>query len=583
MDAGTRDFATPEEAEASPLAEALFALGDVTGVFFGRDFVSVTAAPGVDWPSLKPDVLAILHDHFAARMPLFRSAAAPASPCPPTTSRSPTDDPADADIIAQIRELIDTRVRPAVANDGGDIVYRGFDKGKVYLRMQGACSGCPSSTRDAQERHRATAAPLCPRSHRSARGLMRARSTPRSTSCSASARSYNGYTDEPVAEDELHAIWDLMKMGPDLGQPAARAAGLVRVATRRRTKLAACCSAQNAPKIRKAPVAVVIGMDTDFHEHLPELFPHTDAKSWFDGNRELREASAFRNSSLQGAYFIIAARALGLDTGPMSGFDGGQVDAAFFADTPAVRTNFISTLGHGDPATIFDRLPAARTSTVQPDRLTQLRCARSSSTPPTAACSVALIEDGAVVARRARGRRARPCRAAGADDRRAARRRPRRRDRWSIAARAASPASASASPPRAGWGSAGACRSTAIPRPPLIAAAALVADARPTRLRWCWRRGHGEVFMQVFDARLATAPAARVADARGGARGARRAAGGRQRRRAGCSRSIRRWTRPTRCPTPPTARLLPAALATLPPRPIYGRAPDAKPPARRCA
>ena len=145
MESGTRDFATPEEAEASPLAEAIFALGDVTGVFFGRDFVSVTAAPGVAWSGLKPDVLAILLDHFSAAMPLFRPARADFG-VPADDAPIATDDPADADIVAQIRELIDTRVRPAVANDGGDIVYRGFDKGKVYLRMQGACSGCPSST-----------------------------------------------------------------------------------------------------------------------------------------------------------------------------------------------------------------------------------------------------------------------------------------------------------------------------------------------------------------------------------------------------------------------------------------------------
>lgn len=144
MDNGTRDFATPEEAEASPLATALFDLGDVTGVFFGRDFVSVTAAPGVEWQGLKPDVLAILLDHFTAQMPLFRGPSADFSV--PPAEEEITDDPADADIVAQIRDLIDTRVRPAVANDGGDIVYRGFDKGKVYLKMQGACSGCPSST-----------------------------------------------------------------------------------------------------------------------------------------------------------------------------------------------------------------------------------------------------------------------------------------------------------------------------------------------------------------------------------------------------------------------------------------------------
>jgi Fe-S cluster biogenesis protein NfuA len=145
MAAGTRDFATPEEAEASPLADTLFGLGDVTGVFFGRDFVSVTAAPGVDWADLKGDVLAVLLDHFSAEMPLFRAGSA-AGIAVPAESGDFGDDPADADVVAQIRDLIDTRVRPAVANDGGDIVYRGFDKGKVYLQMQGACSGCPSST-----------------------------------------------------------------------------------------------------------------------------------------------------------------------------------------------------------------------------------------------------------------------------------------------------------------------------------------------------------------------------------------------------------------------------------------------------
>lgn len=145
MASGTRDFATPEEAEASPLAEALFDLGDVAGVFFGRDFVSVTAAPGVHWHDLKPDVLGVLLDHFAANMPLFRTANAFGIAVPPEDAPI-HDDPADADIVDQIKDLLETRIRPAVANDGGDIVYRGFDKGKVYLRMQGACAGCPSST-----------------------------------------------------------------------------------------------------------------------------------------------------------------------------------------------------------------------------------------------------------------------------------------------------------------------------------------------------------------------------------------------------------------------------------------------------
>lgn len=144
MNSGTRDFASPEEAEASPLAEALFALGDVEGVFFGRDFVSVTAGPGASWAQLKPDVLSVLLDHFAGNMPLFRPATASFSVPPETAGFE--DDPADADIIEQIKELIETRVRPAVANDGGDIVYRGFQDGRVYLKMQGACAGCPSST-----------------------------------------------------------------------------------------------------------------------------------------------------------------------------------------------------------------------------------------------------------------------------------------------------------------------------------------------------------------------------------------------------------------------------------------------------
>jgi 3-hydroxypropanoate dehydrogenase len=171
------------------------------------------------------------------------------------------------------------------------------------------------------------------------------------------ARTYNGYTDEAVSEADLRAIWDLMKWGPtSANQLPARMVWCV--SDEAKAKLAACASAQNAPKILAAPVSVILGMDTNFHENLPEFFPHNQtAKSWFDGNSELREASAFRNSTLQGAYFIIAARSLGLDTGPMSGFDNGKVDAAFFADTPAVRSNFISTLGYGDPATIFERLP----------------------------------------------------------------------------------------------------------------------------------------------------------------------------------------------------------------------------------
>ena len=144
MTAGTRDFADPEEAEASPLAEALFTLGDVQGVFFGRDFVSVTAGEGGDWRVLKPEVLGVLLDHFASGAPLFRTGDASGIAVAAGGEDFPAD-PADADIVGQIKDLIETRVRPAVANDGGDIVYKGFQRGTVYLAMQGACSGCPSS------------------------------------------------------------------------------------------------------------------------------------------------------------------------------------------------------------------------------------------------------------------------------------------------------------------------------------------------------------------------------------------------------------------------------------------------------
>jgi Fe-S cluster biogenesis protein NfuA len=146
MPSGTRDFATPEEAEASPLAQALFDTGEVTGVFFGGDFVSVTAAPGVEWAVLKPQVVAVLLDHFVSQAPLFAGGDAGGFSVPAEEDGDVGDDPADAEIVAQIKELIETRVRPAVANDGGDIRYRGFRGGVVYLAMHGACSGCPSSS-----------------------------------------------------------------------------------------------------------------------------------------------------------------------------------------------------------------------------------------------------------------------------------------------------------------------------------------------------------------------------------------------------------------------------------------------------
>lgn len=146
MPAGTREFASPEAAEASPLAEAIYDTGEVVNVFFGADFISVTAGPGADWGQLKPQVVAILLDHFISEAPLFAGGDASGIAVPGDEDRAVEEDPADADIVAQIQELLDTRVRPAVAGDGGDIVYRGYRDGVVHLQMQGACSGCPSST-----------------------------------------------------------------------------------------------------------------------------------------------------------------------------------------------------------------------------------------------------------------------------------------------------------------------------------------------------------------------------------------------------------------------------------------------------
>ncbi|MDE1915181.1 MAG: NifU family protein [Sphingomonadales bacterium] len=146
MAAGSRDFIDEDQAEASPLAQALFSLGDVSGVFFGRDFISVTAGEGVDWGALKPQVVAILLDHFISGAPLFQVGSAAGISVPAEEDDDLGDDPADADIVDQIKDLLETRIRPAVANDGGDVLYRGYREGVVYLKMQGACSGCPSSS-----------------------------------------------------------------------------------------------------------------------------------------------------------------------------------------------------------------------------------------------------------------------------------------------------------------------------------------------------------------------------------------------------------------------------------------------------
>jgi Fe-S cluster biogenesis protein NfuA len=146
MDVGSREFSTPEAAEASPLAQAIFDTGEVVNVFFGADFVSVTAAPGANWSALKPQVIAILLDHFVSEAPLFAGGSAHGIAVPPDNDLAVEERAEDAEVIAAINELLETRVRPAVAGDGGDIAYRGFRDGVVYLTLQGSCAGCPSST-----------------------------------------------------------------------------------------------------------------------------------------------------------------------------------------------------------------------------------------------------------------------------------------------------------------------------------------------------------------------------------------------------------------------------------------------------
>ncbi|MFG1394021.1 malonic semialdehyde reductase [Xanthobacter agilis] len=169
------------------------------------------------------------------------------------------------------------------------------------------------------------------------------------------ARSHNGWTDEPVTDAELRALYDVLKFGPtSLNTQPARFVFVRSEAAKARLKPA--LSAGNH-KALAAPVIVLIGYDLKFYDKIPELFPHNPAmRDMFVNTPAMVEPHAFRNSSLQGAYLIIAARALGLDVGPMSGFDATKVDAEFFPGT-TVKTNFIAALGHGDHGKLFDRLP----------------------------------------------------------------------------------------------------------------------------------------------------------------------------------------------------------------------------------
>ncbi len=169
------------------------------------------------------------------------------------------------------------------------------------------------------------------------------------------ARTQNGYLDTPVPDSLLNDLYDMLKWGPTSANCSPARFIFVRTAEGK-AKLADCVAPGNQQKVREAPVTVIIGMDMEFFDKLPQLFPHTDARAWFTGKPQMVADTAFRNSSLQGAYLIMAARALGLGTGPMSGFDAAKLDAAFWSGT-SVKTNFISTLGHGNPAKVLPRSP----------------------------------------------------------------------------------------------------------------------------------------------------------------------------------------------------------------------------------
>lgn len=169
------------------------------------------------------------------------------------------------------------------------------------------------------------------------------------------ARTHNAWQGKPVPDSLLTELHDLMKWGPTSANCWPLRVVYVK-SPEAKARLLPLLMEGNRAKTQAAPVVAILGMDMAFYEQLPHLFPHTDAKSWFVGNAPLIESTAFRNSSLQGAYFMFAARALGLDCGPMSGFDAAGVDAEFFAGTQ-IKSNFICSLGYGDPAALFPRSP----------------------------------------------------------------------------------------------------------------------------------------------------------------------------------------------------------------------------------
>ena len=170
------------------------------------------------------------------------------------------------------------------------------------------------------------------------------------------ARSQNGWRDEPVTDDQLRAIHEVMRFGPtSMNTQPMRLVFLRSAEAKERLKPA--LAPGNVDKTMTAPVVAIVAYDTEFYENLPRMFPHNqNAKNIFEGNDKLIQATAFRNGTLQGGYFLLAIRAVGLDAGPMSGFDNAKVDAEFFPDG-RVKSNFLCGIGHGDPDKVFNRSP----------------------------------------------------------------------------------------------------------------------------------------------------------------------------------------------------------------------------------
>jgi 3-hydroxypropanoate dehydrogenase len=171
-----------------------------------------------------------------------------------------------------------------------------------------------------------------------------------------SARTFNAWLPKEVSDEQLHQLYDLAKFGPTSANSSPMRVVFVK-SKAAKAKLEPFLSDGNRAKTMEAPVTAIVATDHEFYEQLPRLFPHTDARSWFVGNQPLIDTTAFRNATLQGAYLLLAARAVGLDCGPMSGFDNAGVDAAFFAGT-SIKSNFLISIGYGDASrNLFARSP----------------------------------------------------------------------------------------------------------------------------------------------------------------------------------------------------------------------------------